>query len=338
MADLNVEILTAPEGYGLHLPLEPFDLPAQGTNNQTKAFESPSGRFVWRAYLTHSERETILWEHELLEWLSRRSLSVAVPVPVPMSQGDTLYQDERGFHALFPMIPGTAPDRLNLTQMESVGAALGELHRTLASYPKTARPGLATYGTIERVHSRIPDPATMEPGQFGMSEADAANELFAWWRSAVRQVQQWQRASYHRLPQQVIHGDFTPTNTLVVDDSVSAMLDFDFALLDVRAMDVAAGLYFAMRIWDNPDPWPVARAFCLGYSGWIRLCTAEIAAIAWLMRLRSIVSVVWWFGKEASANRPLSLWRIEDLRFLDAWLEENDQELMQLFSGNRSIS
>lgn len=330
---LNADILTAAHGYALCPPVQERERPGGGTNNTTRAIRSGSGDYIWRTYQTHRESRTILYEHELLTWLDRQQLSFAVPAPIMMASGETLYGSDDGFKALFPLVPGQVPDRTAPSQMESVGAALGELHRTLKAYPQAIRPGLATYSDIEQVHTHIPNPAVMTPAQVGLSGSVAENALFDWWRAEINQVQAWKSTNYQTLPHQVIHGDYTPANTLVVGHTVSAILDFDFALFDVRAMDVAAGLYFTMRIWENPDPWLVADAFCRGYRQWIQLTEAEIAAVPWLMRLRSAVSIIWWFGKEATAGQPVKLWRIEDLQHLVGWMEENEDRLTESLVG-----
>src|SRR5690606_30172167 len=92
-----------------------------------------------------------------------------------------------------------------------------------------------------------------------------------WWRDEVGRVTRFVAAHYAALPHQVIHGDFTPSNTLFVDDRLTAVLDFDMAVPDARAMDVAAGLTFAMRVDEQPDPWGQAVAFCRGYGAVQRL-------------------------------------------------------------------
>lgn len=335
MANLNfdalTELLTSDQTYSLLPPIETRTL-ATGTNNNTIAIHSSSGDFVWRGYQTHARPETILYEHRLLSWLAEQPLSFRVPAPVRMKNGDTLYQDDQGYYALFPLVAGEVPDRANNAQMKSVGAALGELHRQLEIYPETTRPGLSTYGTVTDVHPRLPAPAAMQPQDVGLTGTEPEALLFAWWREEIAQIQQWQEDHYASLPHQVIHGDFTPGNTLVVGDQVSALLDFDFALLDARAVDVAAGLYFTMRIWENPDPWPVVSAFCYGYQQQNTLTKAEILAIPWLMRLRCAVSIVWWFGKEAAAGKSVGLWRLEDLRNLVGWLDNNEARLMTLWA------
>jgi len=54
----------------------------------------------------------------------------------------------------------------------------------------------------------------------------------------------------HQRPsiQKVIHGDFTPSNTLHAGGRLTGIIDFEFAGPDARAMDVASGLYFCLRV------------------------------------------------------------------------------------------
>jgi Ser/Thr protein kinase RdoA (MazF antagonist) len=134
----------------------------------------------------------------------------------------------------------------------------------------------------------------------------------------------WVAAEYRSLPQQVIHGDYGPGNTLADTGQLTAILDFEMALPDARAMDVAAGLTFSMRPWENPRPLEMAAVFLQGYREWVQLTPAEVAALPWLMRLRNAVSVLWRLGQGlTTGDATPGLQRIEEARWFSQWLHHH---------------
>ncbi|MEZ4707777.1 MAG: phosphotransferase [Caldilineaceae bacterium] len=324
--------------YALTPPIREALLPSAGTNNHNRGLRTGAGDYVWRTYRTHTDAATILYEHELLAWLNRQPLSFAVPAPVRMKDGQTLGCNEAGFQALFPWLPGAPSDRADPAHMWAVGAALGELHTVLRCAPSTSRPGMFGYAVLEKIHPALPEPWALTPVGLPPLEPPIARQetesLLAYWRAELIAIRQWRDSHYAALPQQVIHGDFTPGNMLMLEGRVSAILDFDFAMCDARAMDVAAGLYYVMRVWENRNPWDVAAAFCQGYSRHVQLSRAEIAAIPWLMRLRNVVSTIYRIGKHWEANQPLMLWRLEAPHEFTNWLRKYGRKLEEMLEEN----
>ncbi|MCB0094497.1 MAG: phosphotransferase [Caldilineaceae bacterium] len=324
--------------YTLTPPIVDAPLPGVGTNNHNQGLHTGAGDYVWRTYHTHADAATILYEHKLLAWLNQQPLSFAVPAPVPMKNGQTLCHTEAGFHALFPWLPGVPPDRKDPSHMVAVGAALGELHTVLHGASTAPRPGLAGYAALAQIHPGLPEPWALTPAglppmapPLAPAEIDA---LLSHWRAELIAIKQWTASQYAALPVQVIHGDFTPGNMLIVGKRVAAILDFDFAIPDARAVDVAAGLYYVMSVWENPEPWPVAAAFCQGYSRHVQLTHAEIAALPWLMRLRNAVSAIYRLGKHVAANQPLPTWRLRAMLEFTDWLDKYGERFAQLLDEN----
>lgn len=326
------------ERYALTPPIREAPLPGAGINNRNLGLHTGAGGYVWRTYRTHTSASTILYEHELLAWLDQQPLSFAVPAPVPMQDGQTLCRTEAGFHALFPWLPGTVPERENKAHMLAAGAALGELHNVLRHAPLTKRPGLWGYAVLEKIHPALPAPWTLTLEELPPLETPLAKTeteaLLSQWRAEVTAVKQWLDQYYDALPTQVIHGDFTPGNMLISEGRISAILDFDFVMFDARAMDVAAGLYYVMRVWENPNPWQVGAAFCQGYSRHVQLTGAEIEAIPWLMRLRNVVSTIYRIGKHLEVNQTLPLWRLAAPQEFADWLGKYGERLVEMLREN----
>ena len=110
----------------------------------------------------------------------------------------------------------------------------------------------------------------------------------AWWQAEHAALTEWAAREASALPWQVVHHDFDASNVLIDDGRVLAVLDFEFAGPDWRALDVGAALKYTLRLWENADPWPAARAYCRGYGQTQRLTAAEVQALPWLIRLRDM--------------------------------------------------
>ena len=83
-----------------------------------------------------------------------------------------------------------------------------------------------------------------------------------------------------------------PSNTLCHRDRISAILDFEFALPEIRVLDVASGLKYSMRIWEHEDPWLNGACFSRGYARFVTLADREISALVDTTILRDTVSEI----------------------------------------------
>lgn len=300
-----------------------------GINNATRLVRTGAGDLVWRQYLAQRERETILYEHRLLTWLAGQPLPFGVPVPLASRTGATLVETSGVLHALFTRLRGHRPDAANPVHLQAIGRGLGELHTVLAGYPLVRRLGVSGYADLDHVHPLIPAPDHLTSADLGLPDTPASADDLAWWCDEVAALRTWIATHYAALPYQVIHGDFDGSNTLVEGDRLTAILDFEFAMPDVRAMDVASGLMFSMRAWENADPWPAATAFSRGYRERVPLTPAETAALPWLTRLRNAVSTIWWLGRGLAEGRlSQTVARIGWIRESAAWLVAHGERLI----------
>ncbi len=316
--------------YALPPPAELVPLARTGINNQVMEVRAGPLRYVWKRYQSFEDPAAIRYEHRLLGWLATQGLPFAVPVPVPTRTGDTLCPTPEGWAALFPLLPGSPPELHDPGQVEAVGEALGALHAVLVHYPRTARPAVYGYANLTQIHPALPDPAHLTPETLALPLTPQLQALLARWRQAVQTLMAWLQDQYARLPHQVIHGDFVPGNTLLQQGRVSAVLDFEMAGVDARAMDVASGLAFAMRVWETPDPWPRVTAFCRGYRRQGRLTDAEVAALPHLIHLRDVASTIWWLGRGLQAGDGAGqLWRIRQTLDTGVWLTTHAREFRE---------
>lgn len=317
--------------YPLTPPFTAFALSAAGINNRTLGIRSGEGDFVWKVYQTHTDPAAIRYEHRLLTWLAGRELSFAVPAPLPTTDGDTLVATPDGWGALFPRIPGAPPDHGQIEEIRAVGAALGELHCALIEYPLEPRPHVHGYGDLRHVHRAIPDPFALTPADLGLPTAPDLVDLLARWQADLAELDEFTRRVYVHLPHQMTHGDYVPANTLFHADRLTAVLDFDHTQPDARAIDIASGLEFSLRIGERDDPLAFGAAFWLGYTRWVQPSADEIAAIPTLICLRDAVSALWWLGRglvDGDVSRGIE--RIREGMSMKQWLRENEDEMIKM--------
>ncbi len=316
--------------YDLAPPIEIFILPnAGGINNRIRGVRTGAETYVWKTYLTHRNPAVIRYEHRLLRWLAAQPLSFATPVPLPTRTGETLCPTEEGegWQALFSYLPGVPLDCNDPALIEALGVALGELHDTLRRYPMDPLPGLDCYAALDHIHPAVPDPFRLTPALLGLPSTTRSEALFDWWRETVRDLQVFIDGPYRTLPRQMMHGDFGPSNALAEDGRVVAIHDFEFTMPDARAIDVASGLAFVMRLWerDDEDALAMAHRFSHGHARRGGLTAAEIAALPHLMLLRDVVGAIWWTGRDlAAGDTRKSIERITAMQTARRWMREHE--------------
>ncbi len=267
-----------------------------GANNRTSFVTSPAGTFVLRVYLNAGDPLRILVEHELLTHLAHRSLSFAVPAPIVTRSGATLIsmgEDEPRFAALFPVISGSEVNPTSFGEISAYGIALGELHKALAKIePSSSLSHERRYGKFTTVHPLVPDPiGLIESLGIGPMEKSELTALTA-------ALDQFNAQILETLPTHIIHGDFDASNILLQDGRVSGILDFEFASVGPRAMDIAIGLWsFALALRTERDPWPIMQSFLRAYQQFGRLTPDEITALPTLVLIREVTSLLHWGGR-----------------------------------------
>jgi homoserine kinase type II len=140
----------------------------------------------------------------------------------------------------------------------------------------------------------------------------------------------------------VIHWDFEPSNVLVAGGRVTAVLDFEFAAPDLRAIDVARGLHaWTQGALPDGTAWDAAAAFAGGYGTRATLAPAEARAVAPLLLLGQLAVFVHWANRyrrgmlraDAPAD-PVAGWAGRLLRLGD-WLAGHKAELADRITAAR---
>lgn len=303
---------------------EPIVLGATGggINNRTFFVDAGDSSYFLRIYLNTADPQRVRYEHALLRALREQPLPFGVPRPVPTTAGDTvaLLPDGR-LAALFERLPGEAPAERGVEYTRACGRALAQLHAALRAIDLPGPPDPVTFGALERIHRLVPDP-------WSLGE-EPVRRILARLRGVIPSL-------YAELPTQLCHNDYGAGNTLQVDGRLTAVVDFEFAEPDLRAIDLVPGWYFTMiRASDAAEQLARVAAFFEGYREAGELTPAEARAMPDLARLVLATALVHWVGRDRAGTDPEDHCVESATRFvqMEAWLERHGEELIRLTGG-----
>jgi Ser/Thr protein kinase RdoA (MazF antagonist) len=311
-----------------------------------------------RLYQNRPDVAAVAYEHRLLAALARMDLSFAIPAPLRARSGETLVTcaaagetGERTWAALFPLLPGEHWQRGDPAVARACGAALAELDVALAALPDLGLPARGpTYGEMERIHPLVPEPLAL-PDALPVAPDETAGL-----RRVVEHAAAATPGLYARLPRQVIHSDFGTGNVLMVEGQlvapsgvsdvqgvrssrerrsgglgVGAVLDFEFAAPDLRAMDWAVGmLHAAMLELEGAQLWENLEAYGTTYAATRPLRADEVRALPALLRLRWAASAIHRAGRwrQGIASDAEVRENVRDILGVDAWLRAEAARLV----------
>ncbi|MDF2446915.1 MAG: homoserine kinase [Moraxellaceae bacterium] len=176
-----------------------------------------------------------------------------VPVATPLQNGAGLYL---GLLAgkpaqLAPRLPGRHPETPDAAQCRAMGTTLAHLHVALQDYPleRANAHGAAWWrGLAQHWQPQLPPDERTLLTRILARHADIC-------------------AQYPDLPTGLIHGDLFRDNTLFVDDTVTAVLDFSEVCHDQLLLDIAITINDFCRQWPSATPDAARRAaFLEGYE------------------------------------------------------------------------
>jgi homoserine kinase type II len=261
----------------------------RGTNNRTLRVTAGDRHWFLRISqnLTAAQVEA---EHRLLARLARAGLPFAVPAPVPLPDGGTVTGTPRGPASLCEQIPGVPPDLSQEAALERLGRAAAELSDALAAVP----PQDAPYDWGDNPLPPCDTAALARDLTAAGLDAGRAEVLRD---GADRAAAAWEQLA-GRLPHQVVHADLAPANFLVSPDTgaVTGVLDFETAGYWIRAIELTGLLALSGSAY-GPG-WPHRAAAVARGGGWgERLTGAELAALADLIVIRAVGSILWRAGR-----------------------------------------
>lgn len=245
--------------------------------------------YVLRVY-QNLDRSRVAAEHRLLDAIDATHPPFAVPLALATRSGESFVDTTDGPAALYPLLPGRPG---TTSDLELIGAALGDLMATLGRLPHNLAP-IDWRVPLSETHPAVPDVAALVDELAGVAPgAPGLDEFASTWAELD--------AEYLALdlPVQICHLDFAPGNALIDDGRVSAVLDFEVAGLDYRVSDFVAGL---VQSTDTPEE---GESFTQAFRTRLDLTAEEWAVVPSLKRLRRVATVVWRAGRWRQGHDPL---------------------------------
>lgn len=326
-------------------PVRAIEHLTSGSNNENWMVETQDGDYVLRLYRNVDAEEHINYEQALLKELAAAGVGFEVPVPIPTSAGETMVQTRRGLVSLARRIAGEHPRPGDEADTRAAGAGLADLDLTIASLTsfeaeRRRHPNVSGSGDLLRIH-----PAVTGPEQ-AIALLDRADDRAKYERILEETEVVWS-GLVASLPNQVIHSDYVRTNILLRDGAVAGILDFEFSGPDLRAMDLAVGIYhFCLRPWigvDEVKTVTLIRAFVAGFLEGLDLSPDELEALPTLLLRRQLAAGLHWLGrwKVGISSEEEARERFSGLVALGEWLDREGAALfgdLALVSQEHAIS
>lgn len=305
-------VVAAIESLGFWLPGEPYAL--NSYENRVYLLHDDDGR-RWVAKFYRPERWSdaqIQEEHDFLDEL--RAEQVAVAAPWRDKQGRSLHTAEGFRLALFPHLPGQAPELENPAHLFALGELIGRVHAVSERDEFQHRIRLDLDGMVREAQQRV---------------------LQAPWLSR-RQRQAYERISealhgelqaYAWAPQEGIRvqGDCHIGNMLGRDESF-ALVDFDDCLMAPAIQDL-----WMLLTAEHEAEWQMQLSEVLeGYEQSREFERRELRLIEPLRTLRLMRHSAWVVSRwEDPAFPPAFPW-VADAAYWDAHIRQLEQQRLAL--------
>lgn len=300
-----------------------------GVNNIVQYVTLPNGdKELLRIYNNGCDAKRVQFEHTILKQLNEMTMSFRVPKFLPAKNSDqTMVRLSNGADAcMCPIIPGTLP---KLTCAKELGKAAGELNTALTKVDiDPALCNTAPYWKMWEVHHAVTRENfvdTMKGEYFDGHLRPIADRML----EEILLIVDKCAGAYQSLPIQLIHGDLHYDNVLVDQDTVSALLDFEFASFDWRALELAIGL--SKYAGEEPDAMPFFDDYIDGYAMTGKLTKEEAEAIPDLINLRILSNVVYFVGRHIAGEDNISsiTTRIENYARRVDWVKANGNVIVK---------
>ncbi|MGH7815623.1 MAG: homoserine kinase [Candidatus Binataceae bacterium] len=243
----------------------------QGSVNTNYLLETAKGKFLLRIDEVKSENE-LKRELDLLVFLRRHSF----PCPHPLQDrtGRFYRTLDRRCVSLFKFQEGRVlpPARLKVSQLETIGRALGNLHIVGKGYKK----GIDNRFSFERIADLYLSVRSRLPSYFRKI-----------CRTLDDETDYLTRYLETKLPKGVVHGDLFADNVLFRGERLTAMLDFEAACRGKFIFDLATAVN-ALCFIDGGYSLDRFRCVVAGYESARTLSLAEWDAFPNELRFSSL--------------------------------------------------
>ncbi|MEZ4501362.1 MAG: phosphotransferase [Dehalococcoidia bacterium] len=210
-----------------------------GAVNEHWLVEGGEQPLVLRRYRARHAAEATPYEHALLTFLEGRGWPVAAPIAA--LDGDTIVEVGDRRWSLFPYLPGEPPDPDDTRALLRKGALLALLHTDLQEWD---RPGQRpTFSRVDDLDTYVrPDGYPSYGALLEWFETHDPEHASTLERTRQRNAFALEHLEYRAQPAVVTYNECLGNNVLFEGDTVTGLLDFDFAHEDARVADIARSL------------------------------------------------------------------------------------------------
>ena len=217
----------------------------------------------------------ILEEHGITLDLAAEEIPVVAPL---VHEGRTLHDNGSFRFAVYPCRPGRAPDLDDKALLRQLGRFVARIHLVgeIEDYAHRPRLDLATYGEASREY-------LLQAGFIPAELRDAYGTLCEHLFDGIRAC--FERSGTPRYLR--IHGDFHPSNVLVLDEQLH-IVDFD----DTRMGPAVQDLWMFLS-GDRAEQTPQLEELLTGYTEFRHFDARELHLIEALRTLRIMHYAAW---------------------------------------------
>jgi homoserine kinase type II len=296
---------------------------ALGTNNRSFIVDCDDRTCFLKSYDNAPDPERCALEHRITAAIAAQHPPFAVPETILSRSGEAHVLHDGRYYALSTFIPGSVARYGDRDDAFACGRSLAELHAALIRVdPASQDEDHHGLGDLATVHPLVPDP------ERAIGEAIGDTQLADETAAILAAIDLRHATATAGWPLTWIHWDYYPTNVLLQSHRVTGIVDFEFAGLGHRAMDVAIGLYaFA---FGQPDIWTLIDRFASGYLSMLELSPEEIEAVPTLILTREARSLTHWTGRfrQGLRDQPGIAQRARQLVDLAGFLDQNGADLV----------
>ncbi|ANE47623.1 hypothetical protein SY83_16530 [Paenibacillus swuensis] len=266
-----------------------------GLNNTTRFIYAGDRVYVLRVYENHRDADKVMYEHAIMRTLADMDLPFHVPAIIPAASGSTYACHSNGKLAvLFAKAEGRRPMAEQIDHAYLLGKAAGHLVEALAKVKPPVEASYLPYYEIYEVHHLMTRDQLFHIGD--LTELKSFQQELETLLKAVISFEK-KAESLRHLPMQIVHSDLVFSNALIDGNQVT-LLDFEFATVELRAMELAVTLSeFLQPDWRSTEIQDRMSAFLKGYIEASMLSLKETEALHDLVKLRLIVVFIHFMGR-----------------------------------------